>query len=54
MEVKSEKKIKRERDMDGEIEIVDLSEESLTSNVSTRPLKIIRMLDGSEIIDLTD
>lgn len=54
MEVKSEKKIKRERDMDGEIEIIDLSGESFAGNVSARPLKMIRMLGRSEVIDLTD
>lgn len=42
VELKSEKRIKQERDEDS------------PSNVSARPFKKVKMLDGNEAIDLTD
>ena len=53
-EIKFENRIKRERDTEGGIEIVDLSGENFASYVSARPLKMVKMADGHEAIDLTD
>jgi hypothetical protein len=46
--------VKRERDADSEIGIVDLSKMTPAGSLPGRPFKIIRTLDGKETIDLTD